>query len=80
MELNANSIIWRNDLLVFFLDKTKQIWWKKLFQHEAEIDTTKLDCSRPIDELPEDTQAQINQIQFDEQQKLKGTPGFLRFY
>lgn len=32
----------------------------------------KIDCSRSIEELSEQTQAQINQIQFDEQQKLKG--------
>lgn len=55
-----------------FSDKTKEIWWKKLFQHETEIDTTKIDCSRSMDELSEETQAHINQIQFDEQQKLKG--------
>ncbi|XP_055322247.1 nudC domain-containing protein 3 [Sitodiplosis mosellana] len=56
------------------VDKTKEIWWKKLFQHESEIDTKKIDCSRQMNELSDETQAQINQIQFDEQQKLKGQP------
>lgn len=54
------------------LEKTKEIWWKKLLDHEPDIDVKKIDCSRPIEELSEQTQAQINQIQFDEQQKMKG--------
>lgn len=53
-----------------------EIWWKKLLQHEPDIDLTKLDCSRPFDDLSEDTQTQINQIQHDELQKLKGDPIF----
>lgn len=54
------------------LDKTKESWWKKLFQHEVQIDPTKIDVSRPMNELSEETQAHINKIHFDEQQKLKG--------
>lgn len=49
-----------------------EIWWKKLLENERDIDVTKVDCSRAIHELSEDTQAQINRIQFDERQKLKG--------
>ncbi|XP_031631223.1 nudC domain-containing protein 3 [Contarinia nasturtii] len=57
------------------IDKTKEIWWKKLLQHEkGEIDANQIDCSRPLEELSAETQAQINQIQFDEHQKLKGQP------
>lgn len=40
--------------------------------NETEIDLNKIDCSRPIGELSEETQSEINRIQFDEQQKLKG--------
>lgn len=60
-------------LSVYILDKTKEIWWKKLFTHENDIDVSKIDCSRPIDELSDENQAQIHQIEYDEQQKLKGT-------
>lgn len=33
---------------------------------------SKIDCSRPIEELNEGTQAEIEKIRWDEQQKLKG--------
>lgn len=36
------------------------------------MDLKNVDCSRPIHELSEEVQAQIHQIQYDEQQKLKG--------
>lgn len=69
MDINILS----NLFMIFILDKTKEIWWKKLLQHEPNIDATKIDVSRPMDELSEQTQAYLNKIQFDEQQKLKGT-------
>lgn len=56
----------------FLVEKTKEIWWKKLLEHEDDIDVKKIDCSRPFDELSEDMQAELNQIQYDEQQRLKG--------
>lgn len=69
MDINILS----NLFMIFILDKTKEIWWKKLLQHEPNIDATKIDVSRPMDELSEQTRAHLNKIQFDEQQKLKGT-------
>lgn len=57
---------------LFVTDKIKEIWWKKLLQQEPEINSAKIDCSRPLNELSEETQAHIQKIQFDEQQKLKG--------
>lgn len=56
----------------FWTEKTKEIWWKKLLHHENDIDVNKIDCSRPFDELSEETQAHIQQIQYDEEQKMKG--------
>lgn len=71
----ALDVVWTiagGNKLNINLEKTKEIWWKKLLDHEPDIDTKKIDCSRPIGELSEQTQAQIDQIQFDEQQKMKG--------
>lgn len=71
----ALDVLWTitgGNKLNISLEKTKEIWWKKLLDHEPDIDVKKIDCSRPIEELSEQTQAQINQIQFDEQQKMKG--------
>lgn len=53
-------------------DKQKELWWKRLFNHEPDIDLNKIDYSRPIEELPEETQTELNRIQYDEQQKMKG--------
>lgn len=58
--------------MFFFIDKMKEIWWKKLLQQEPDINSSKIDCSRSLNELSEETQAHIQKIQFDEQQKLKG--------
>lgn len=71
----ALDVVWTitgGNKLNISLEKTKEIWWKKLLDHEPDIDTKKIDCSRPMDELSDETQAQINRIQFDEQQKMKG--------
>lgn len=43
-----------------------------MFHTEPEIDLNRIDCSRPLDELPEDTQTDIERIQWDERQKLCG--------
>lgn len=59
-------------VLLLFSDKSKEIWWKKLFDHEPDINVNKIDCSRPIDELSEETQMDLERIQWDEQQKLNG--------
>jgi len=33
-----------------------------------------MDCSRPIDELPEDSQAVIEKLRWNQEQKLLGKP------
>lgn len=51
----------------------KDVWWERLFQNETiKVDVSRIDCLRPIEELPEETQAHLNQIQFDQRQRLKG--------
>lgn len=59
-------------LIIHFLDKTTEAWWDKLFISEPTLDTTKLNCNRPIEDLPQDTQAMIRKMQWDNQQKLLG--------
>lgn len=49
-----------------------EAWWDKLFISEPTLDTTKLNCRRPIEDLSEDTQAMIRKMQWDNQQKLLG--------
>lgn len=49
-----------------------EAWWDKLFTSEPSLDTTKLNCSRPIEDLSQDTQSMIRKMQWDNQQKLLG--------
>lgn len=56
----------------FVSDKLREVWWKRLLHNEPEIDVNRIDCSRPMEELPEDTQTEIERIQWDERQKLSG--------
>lgn len=54
----------------------KEVWWEQLFQSETtKVDVSQIDCSRPIEELSEETQAHLNQIQFEQRQRLKGKSG-----
>lgn len=56
----------------FIPDKMTESWWEKLFISEPALDTTKLNCNRPIEDLSQDTQAMIRKMQWDNQQKLLG--------
>lgn len=47
-------------------------WWDKLLTSEPAIDRKSLNCTQPIDELPEETQATIARIQWDAEQKQQG--------
>lgn len=58
--------------LLVVLDKQREIWWKRLLHTEPEIDLSRIDCSRPMEELPEDTQTDIQRIEWDERQKICG--------
>lgn len=54
------------------LDKSSEVWWRQLFVTEPTLDLKRIDCSRPNDELSEDTQAAISKLQWDEHQKRLG--------
>ncbi|XP_023947863.2 nudC domain-containing protein 3 [Bicyclus anynana] len=60
--------------LLLHLEKVQERWWNKLLNAEEEIDISKIDCSRPLNELPEDHIAKIHELQWNQEQKLKGLP------
>ncbi|EDW83778.1 uncharacterized protein Dwil_GK13789 [Drosophila willistoni] len=62
--IKHNEAVWTidQDTLIISCDKTKELWWDRLFEGQPEIDTTKLDCERYIDELPEDSQVAIEKL------------------
>lgn len=64
--------------MVTVLDKVKERWWERLFEHDDEIDIKKLDCERYIDELPQESQAaieklRVQQMEADQQQNSMRT-------
>ncbi|XP_063824800.1 nudC domain-containing protein 3 [Ostrinia nubilalis] len=60
--------------LLIHLEKVQERWWNKLLNSEEAIDLSKIDCSRPMDELPEDHIAKIRELQWNQEQKYKGLP------
>ncbi|CAK1547048.1 unnamed protein product [Leptosia nina] len=63
-----------NGSLMIHLEKVQERWWDRLLQNEEPIDLGKIDCSRPLNELPEDHIAKVRELQWNQEQKMKGLP------
>ncbi|CAH1098502.1 unnamed protein product [Psylliodes chrysocephalus] len=72
----ANDAVWSLDgqKLLIHLDKCQEMWWNCLVQSEPVIDISKIDCSRPYEELPEEAQAKIEELQWNQERKKLGLP------
>ncbi|XP_030372236.1 nudC domain-containing protein 3 [Scaptodrosophila lebanonensis] len=73
-----NDAVWTidNGRLLISCDKSKECWWDKLFEGDEEIDVTKLDCERNVDELPQCSQSaieklRVQQIAADEEHRIR---------
>lgn len=60
--------------LLIHLEKVQERWWTKLLEGEEAIDLSKIDCSRPLDELPEDHIDKVRELQWNQEQKRRGLP------
>nr|UPI11534.1 NudC domain-containing protein 3 [Mythimna separata] len=60
--------------LLMHLDKVQERWWNKLLNSEEPIDLDKIDCSRPLDDLPEDHVAKVREMQWNQERKMQGLP------
>ncbi|CAG9771633.1 unnamed protein product [Ceutorhynchus assimilis] len=71
-----NEAIWSLDgnTLQIPLDKCKELWWDCLFTFEQKLDLTKIDCSRPYEDLTEDAQAKIEELNWNQERKRLGLP------
>jgi len=58
--------------VILCLEKAKEDWWNSLFIGDSEIDTTKVESKKRIDEYHPETQAAIRKILHDEQMKRTG--------
>ncbi|XP_053607783.1 nudC domain-containing protein 3 [Plodia interpunctella] len=60
--------------LLIHLEKVQERWWNRFLNSEEAIDLSKIDCSRPLNDLPEDHIAKVRELQWNQEQKLKGLP------
>lgn len=72
----AKDAIWSIDKnkLHIHLEKCQEIWWNCLIKSEPQLDISKIDCSRPYDELSEEAQAKIEELQWNQERKKLGLP------
>lgn len=60
--------------LEMHLDKTSEVWWDCLLTTEPRLDMSKIDCSRPFDELSEEAQSKIEELTWNQDRKRLGLP------
>eukprot|EP00811_Abedinium_folium_P001883 NODE_11726_length_1268_cov_9.448729.p1 GENE.NODE_11726_length_1268_cov_9.448729~~NODE_11726_length_1268_cov_9.448729.p1 ORF type:complete len:333 (-),score=97.56 NODE_11726_length_1268_cov_9.448729:270-1184(-) len=75
-KINTEECVWHLDgnKLVITFDKLRQTWWKCVLEGDEEIDTSKVESTRTMDEYDGETQGAIRKIMFDQSQKAKGQP------
>lgn len=56
------------------MEKQQERWWEKLLENEEKLDLKNMNPEKPMHELDETSQAKIQQMMFDEQQKRLGLP------
>eukprot|EP00439_Symbiodinium_sp_Y106_P030522 s692_g3.t1 len=56
------------------LQKSRETWWKCVLEGDPEIDTTKVESTRKMEEYDGETQGAIRKIMFDQNQKVQGKP------
>merc|ERR1719456_1680086 len=59
-------------MIVLHMQKIRQTWWKNVLEGDEEIDTTKVESTRSMDEYDGETQGAIRKIMFDQSQKAQG--------
>jgi len=57
-----------------YLEKERECWWKSALHGDVEIDTTKVDSVKHVQDYDGETQGAIRKIMFDQEQKRKGLP------
>lgn len=75
-KVKHNDAMWSLDKkeLEIHLDKLTEMWWDCLVKSEPKLDVTKIDCSRPFEELPEEAQAKIEELTWNQERKRLGLP------
>mmetsp|Transcript_35748 Transcript_35748/g.98528 ORF Transcript_35748/g.98528 Transcript_35748/m.98528 type:complete len:350 (-) Transcript_35748:41-1090(-) len=58
--------------VVMSMEKQRETWWRCVLEGDEEIDTTKVESTRTMDEYDGETQGAIRKIMFDQHQKAAG--------
>mmetsp|Transcript_80089 Transcript_80089/g.179229 ORF Transcript_80089/g.179229 Transcript_80089/m.179229 type:complete len:361 (-) Transcript_80089:70-1152(-) len=76
-KVTSEETIWHleeNKQVVLSLEKGRETWWKCVLEGDEEIDTTKVESTRSMEEYDGETQGAIRKIMFDQNQKVQGKP------
>jgi|Transcript_121662 hypothetical protein len=75
-KVTCDQCMWHLDdgKVIISLEKQRQTWWKCVLEGDKEIDTTKVESVRTMDEYDGETQGAIRKIMFDQAQKAKKEP------
>lgn len=75
-KVKHNDAIWSLDKrkLEIHLEKISEMWWDCLVKSEPRLDVSKIDCTRPFEELPEEAQAKIEELTWNQERKRLGLP------
>jgi hypothetical protein len=75
-QVKPDECVWNvNDSkCTIYLEKERESWWKSALHGDTQIDTTKVDSVKRVDEYDGETQGAIRKIMFDQDQKRKGLP------
>lgn len=70
------DVIWSLDKekLEIHIEKAYEMWWNCFLQNEPKLDISKLDCSRPFEDLSDEAQAKIQELTWNQERKRLGLP------
>lgn len=64
----------KQTFIVLNLEKAEERIWSTILKGDKEIDTTKVDNSKPLEHFDEETQGALRKIMYEQQRKLQGLP------
>lgn len=76
-EIKADESSWSiedGNKLIFVFEKADENVWKTILKGDEEIDTTKVDNSKKIEEFDEETQGGLRKVLYEQNRKNMGLP------
>ncbi|CAD8092907.1 unnamed protein product [Paramecium primaurelia] len=75
-KVKSDESVWsiEENLLTITLEKGQENIWKTVIQGDQEIDATKVENTKPLEDFDSETQGAIRKIMYDQQRKQQGLP------